>query len=139
MERELEDAYLRTSYWVEAPHKWIRLRAGEVNADLEELLRARRERTWAFVSADNPRSKPLPPSENALRRAELREAIERLDRVAFPGVGIGDDGDWPPETSFFVLGIAEPAAVELGRRFGQNAILFGVAGEAPRLLACTPF
>jgi len=136
MTTEYDAAYRRTSYWVEAPHEWIRLRVDATSEALERFLAARREKCWAFVTADNPGSRPVPPAENALRRADLREAIEGLNRICFPGVSVGDDGTWPPELGFFVLGIEREAALALGRRFGQNAILFGTRGKPVQLLAC---
>ena len=53
-----------------------------------------------------------------------------------PGEGIGDNGTWPAEQSVLVLGIELEHAVQLGRRFGQRAIVYGrVGGRAA--LACT--
>ncbi len=133
MTTEFEDAYRRTTYWVEAPSRWIRLRVGETNDDLAELLTSHGAARWAFVTADNPGSQPLPPMENGLRREALRDDILH---ECFPGVGVGDDGTWPPEHSFFVLGICRDAALDLGRRYGQVAILYGERGGPVELLAC---
>ena len=42
--------------------------------------------------------------------------------------------DWPPETSLLVLGLPEPAAADLARRYEQNAILHGALGGPARLV-----
>jgi hypothetical protein len=54
----------------------------------------------------------------------------------FPGEGIGDDGVWPPERSVLVLGIEREAALQLGRRFGQRAIVCGDLGGLATLALC---
>jgi Protein of unknown function (DUF3293) len=43
-------------------------------------------------------------------------------------------GAWPPELSFFALGISERAARDLGRRFDQDAVVWAGADAVPRLL-----
>jgi hypothetical protein len=54
----------------------------------------------------------------------------------FLGEGIGDDGAWPPEPSILVLGIEREAAVQLGRLFGQRAIVCGELGGLATLVLC---
>jgi hypothetical protein len=54
----------------------------------------------------------------------------------YTGEGIGVDGTWPPERSILVLGIEREAAVQLGGRFGQVAIVFGEAGGPATLVLC---
>jgi hypothetical protein len=54
----------------------------------------------------------------------------------FPGEGVGDDRTWPPERSTLVLGIEREAAISLGRRFGQRAIVCGRLGELATLEIC---
>ncbi|MHA4899884.1 DUF3293 domain-containing protein [Enterococcus faecium] len=41
---------------------------------------------------------------------------------------------WPPEASLLVLGVPAAEAEELGRRFGQVAVVVGERGGAGRLL-----
>jgi hypothetical protein len=53
-----------------------------------------------------------------------------------PGEGIGDDGTWLPEQIILVLGIERTAAVQLGRRFGQRAIVWGELGGLATLAFC---
>ena len=54
----------------------------------------------------------------------------------FLGEGIGDDGTWPLEQGILVLGIEREAAVQLGRRFGQRAIVCGELGGLATLALC---
>ena len=46
---------------------------------------------------------------------------------------IGTDENWPPEESFWALDIPLEKAVELGRQFGQNAIVVWQNGGYPEL------
>lgn len=41
---------------------------------------------------------------------------------------------WPPEKSLLILEIEREEAHELGRQFGQNAIVYGKSGGTPELL-----
>jgi hypothetical protein len=132
MTPELEEAYRRAIYWVEAPDEWIALQADKRNPALDRLLAKEGAATWAFVTSDNPYSQQLSPAENATRRERLQKELPRT----LPGFGVGRDESWAPERSFFVPGIDREAAMVLGRRHGQNAILFGTIGGAPELLAC---
>ncbi|WP_373048809.1 DUF3293 domain-containing protein [Vulgatibacter sp.] len=134
MTPEHEAAYRNTTYWVEAPDRWIALRIGEPSAALDDLLAAHGVATCAFVTSDNPGSGLLPAARNRSRRAHLASDLHGY--ALLPGHGVGHDGSWPPEQSWLVLGIGELEAVAIGRRYGQNAILCCTAGEAIRLVAC---
>jgi hypothetical protein len=52
------------------------------------------------------------------------------------GAGAGDDGRWAPEPSLLVLGLPRAEAVELARRFGQEAIVAGRRGAPAELVYC---
>jgi hypothetical protein len=131
---KLEAAYRDTDYRVEdAPTGPFVIRVGNVCVDLEQLLFDEVAFDWAFVTACNPHSRRLSDDENARRMAELETAITAHGWDHYRGASAGSDGDWR-EPSFLVLGITEGDAVELARRFGQNAIVAGRAGEPARLI-----
>lgn len=88
----------------------------------------------AFVTACNPHSLALSAQENLARQAELAHALAVQGGVCLPGLGILPDGTWPGEDSFLVLGLARDAAGTLGRRFGQNAIVWASTDAIPRLI-----
>ena len=70
-------------------------------------------------------------------QARIAKTIDFLAGLpVLEGAGVGTGGDWPPEPSFLVLGIGAEAAVDIGRAFGQVAIVVGRRGEPARLRFC---
>lgn len=129
-------AYRQTSYWVEAPEEYVRIRLDRPTPDLDRYLQRQEAASWAFITAYNPGSEQLAPSENRRRLLQLQEELERRGLAFLPGVGVGDDGAWPPERSLLVVGMARETARRIGRDFGQNAVLFGLVGRTPELICC---
>lgn len=136
-ESALARAYRDTAYCVDHPAGNFTLRIGEPCAALKALLREHGVTTWAFVTACNPRSQPLPPAENAARHAQLLVRVRAAGWSAFAGRGMADSGGWTEE-SLLILGIDETAAVALGRAFEQYAVLVGEADGVADLRWCRP-
>lgn len=90
--------------------------------------------TWAFITAWNPMSQPLPLQENRERAARL--AAELGARAVLAGLGVPDEPGWTPEESLLVLGIGIDDAVALARRYMQRAIVAGDYGGPARLVEC---
>ena len=134
MDKLLDAAYRATSYVVDAPEGRFTLRVGERSPPLDDLLARCGTCAWAFVTACNPGSQMLSPTENHRRQEKLLQAVAAAGHPCCPGQGKGDDGAWPAEASLLIIGIDPVAACTLGRRFGQKAILIGETGEAVRLL-----
>ena len=135
---ELHAAYLRTTYWVEARPAPIALRVGERSRALDRVLARHRLRSWAFVTAWNPKSHLLASWRNVARGAQLRHALARAGYRWLPALGEGDDPGWTPEPSVLVLGMSAPDAARLGRRIGQNAVVIGKLGGRATLVWCQP-
>jgi len=129
-------AYRRTRFYADTDHGQFVIRVGERCAELDALLTVAGLTTWAYITAFNPGSVLGSDDENARRHHALEEAIRQLGCSMFPGEGIGDDGAWPPERSLLVLGIDRAAAVQLGQRFGQRAIVWGELGGLAALVLC---
>jgi hypothetical protein len=128
--REQLAAYRASQYAVLAQPELV-LRIGERSAPLDRLLEAAGARSAAFVTAANPHSEPRPAGQNlaALARLEGDLAPWRVLR----GEGRSADGKWR-EPSLLVIGIAREEAQALGRRYGQNAIVFVEQGAAAELV-----
>lgn len=125
---ELEFAYAATTYQAGS----LRLRVGEPAPALDALLAARGLDQWAWLTAVNPRSQPLPPAENRRRMADLLSRLQ--GRLWLRGEAVSDRGDWPAEPSVLVLGMSRAEAVALARSYQQNAILFGERGGLAHLV-----
>ncbi|GGP24238.1 DUF3293 domain-containing protein [Silvimonas amylolytica] len=133
----LHAAYVATRYV--APESGLTLRVGQTSPELDTLLRQRGMHNWMFISACNPYSQAvLCQHENLARHQNLLDALKSAGLVLYEGYGEGNDGQWPAEPSALVLGVNESAAIHWGRRYEQNAVLFGECGHAARLLWCLP-
>jgi hypothetical protein len=132
---ELDSLYRATTYRVDAPGGPIALRIDLPCPALDRLLQRHSATTWAFITAHNPGSHPvLSDEENRRRERELIYALPEDTRAIYPGEGVPDSGNHPPETSVLVVGIDEETAVSLARNFGQIAIVVGVLGGKARLV-----
>jgi uncharacterized protein DUF3293 len=117
------EAYKRTTY-----EAGVRIRVGRV-APLDS--------SWAFLTASNPGSKLLPDDLNAARRQSLEAGLRGRWRYR-DASGVPDDPEVKPERGVLILGIDRESAVELGRRYGQNAIVFGGPDMPAEIVLCFP-
>lgn len=131
----LIESYRNTTYRVTGVEPAIDIRVSKPCPALDRLLAKRGVTTWAFITAWNPMSQPLPPEENRERALRLEAELAACYAV-IAALGVGDAGDWAPEESLLVLGIAQADAVEAARRFGQRAIVAGERGGVARLVEC---
>lgn len=126
---ELELAYRNTAYKVPALN--LEIRIGQYSPSLDALLKQQNAATWAFITAYNP-GVLLTEEQNRARLEALRRVI--VGYRYFEGEGVGEDEEWLPEKSFLVIGISREDAIKLGKRFNQNAIVFGKVDEPDELL-----
>lgn len=130
---DLLAAYTRTDFLVfDAEGAWC-LNVGLASSRADALMADCGAYSAAFITAFNPRSEILPPTENARRHAALLAAIERGTWRWLEGEGRDPTGDWAPEPSCLILGITLQDALDLARQFDQNAIVFLERGKAPWL------
>jgi hypothetical protein len=136
-DRRLVEAYLNTNYWTELIRMDDRGGSFRVGAPLPERMDQQLDEqqigTFAFLSAWNPGSQPLDDWHNRWRNLNMELELHPHCRLLRRGLGIGETGDWPPEESFWALGIAPDKAVEIARQFGQNALVFWKKGSLPAL------
>lgn len=127
--RRWEGPYLATTYEAEGG---IRLRVGEWCPSLEEELRRRGARAWAYLTAWNPRSIPLSSEVNRDAQARLEKELAARGIAYLSGASRPDDGS-PPEPSVLAFSSREEAEA-LGRAFCQNAIVAGELGGVAELV-----
>ena len=139
MSDSLLDAYRDTQYVVEPFGRGggvrFELRVGERNAAFDLLLADDEAgpTTWAMLTAYNPGSRRRSGRENQNAHRRLKRQLEQSAARVWVGHGRNDDGTCS-EPMWLATGIPLATALELGRKFGQNAILFGEVGGPAKLL-----
>ncbi|MBK8967911.1 MAG: DUF3293 domain-containing protein [Saprospiraceae bacterium] len=124
LDRRLVAAYLRTVYRVQDPPFDIHIGAA-LPMGLQHWLDARGFETFAFLTAENPAARILPEAENASRQESLRtNLLPFLPNGPYPAVHHSLNDDWPAENSWWAPGLASEQAVDLGRQYGQNALVY---------------
>ena len=136
-DERLLTAYRNTSYFADTPAGRLRIRIGEAHPVLDTLLIAKGHRHWAYVTAHNPGSVPSTADDNRRRHTHLVADVRARGYEAFPGEGIGDDGEWPPEASLLILGMPRAEALALGDAHAQRAVVWGGVGEPALLVICS--
>jgi hypothetical protein len=127
---DLIEAYKNTKYIVFDLNLTIVL--DKSNLEINELLVKHNTKEWAFITAYNPYSRALTNEENRIRHNKLIEMTKNY--VTFEGHGVGEDPTWEPELSLFIIGISKVEASKVGKKFEQNAIVYGKLNNSPELI-----
>ena len=130
----LIQAYLGTTYRAEANGGVITLKIGAASRSITTLFVESMVGSAAFITAENPYSAHQSPAVNAERQRQLGDDLSAMGITYFPGEGQGEDPSWPAEASFLVLGLGREEASDLGRNYGQNAIVWVGSDGVPGLV-----
>ena len=125
------DAYLATNFHVYAGDEFV-LNIGQFSRSLHALHEAHDCDTSAIVTGWNPLGVPLSDAENQKQNEKLKEIAQERYSI-FEAAGVDPKQEWPAEASFLILDISRDDAMELGKRFQQNAIVFNWEG-VPELI-----
>jgi 5,10-methylenetetrahydrofolate reductase len=101
---------------------------GQVQGDFPE----RSGRTIHVITAANPYGRPASDEDNDRAHQALLQELREF--VTFLAVG-GDPGGSHTEQSVAVVGLRDAEAVELGRRFHQDAV-FAWTPQSLTLISC---
>lgn len=91
-------------------------------------------RKFAIITAQNPQSEPLSETENQQRNQALEKDLKSLRLEYTLSTGENPNGTWIEE-GFAVFDVELEQTLELGRKHGQHAILWG-EGEKVYLAWC---
>lgn len=129
IDEELLLAYQKTTYRLKETD--IVIQIDTLNPDLDSFLIDNNAFNWVFISADNPQSKQVSPSENEQLRQRFLNFCKQQQWAIWPGIGIPSANDWPAEESWLILDIDKEIGDVLAREFDQKAYLWGwVNGKA---------
>lgn len=130
----LLEAYKATCY--EIIHPKVAIFIGQENEVLQTFLKENEITNWCFITAWNPFSNTLSTEENSVLNESLR--LDLKDYKILEAQGKDTIGNWPPEPSFFVANISEYQAIALGKKYQQNAIVYGTINEPAKLITLVP-
>lgn len=132
----LVSAYMQSLYTVPALAQCLRI--GQQHPALDRWLQQRRASCWGLVTAHNPRSVLLSPTENATRHAQLLAAVSQQGWFSLASESRSPEPDchWPPEQGLLILQLSRATARSLGQAFEQYAVVWGAMGAAAELLWC---
>jgi hypothetical protein len=130
MSNDLLNSYNQAEYYIDGFKDPIKI--GQINQDVEDLLRQNKATSWCFITAWNPLSEEIPMPENLERNKRLRKDLAKYTILA--GEGRDPQGEWTPERSLLVIGISEKDAKALARKYRQRAIVFGEKGKSAELI-----
>ncbi len=88
----------------------------------------------AFITAFNPRSTARSEIDNLQYHQALGDDLRALGASLIEGEGADPTGQWRPEASWLASGLEHDQACEIGRRYGQDAIVWIGSDAIPRLL-----
>ena len=128
--KELLLGYEATCYSILNPK--IDIYLGKENEALQSFLKEHDFTSWCFITAWNPFSKTLSLKENQRLNSLLEQDLNSY--ALFAAEGKDTIGNWPPEISFFVGNISREDSIFLGKKYEQNAIVFGVIDEIAELI-----
>jgi hypothetical protein len=129
----LRIAYEQAIYEVYYGQETIQINIGENCPSLDCLIAQSDYPTWALITAANPYSQPLSARENQRRHQRLFKHLKGLQLPLIPAVGKDKSGVWTPEPSWLILGITRADVIAIGRKFEQNAIVYGELNQAAEL------
>ncbi len=130
----LVDAYTRAEYRLK---RGFTLKIGLKSPELSAWYAETGIESCVFITAFNPASVIKTIMENDAAHKALGQALQELAAPVSAATGSDPSGEWPDEAGYAALGLTCNQAHALGRRFGQNAIVWAEADAIPRLLLCT--
>lgn len=139
LKQAFEPAYRRAHYQVLLEEGEATLAIGQYDAAVEQQLRDTfdLQRHWVILTPCNPRSVQSREELNNFYLDELRFALDSRSGTWGKAINVDPRGEWPDEPGFFVVDPDLGWIMDLGRRFGQNALVHARLGQAPRLIWLT--
>ncbi len=127
--QDLLDSYSASEYHVDALPPFI-LKIGIFSHELMQLYESTNSNCAAFITAYNPGSNELPTDVNVDRNQELEMLISSMRYSFVRGAGkCADDG--LGEVSLLIVGMDKITAIDVGKQFEQNAIVWCAGDVTP--------
>jgi len=132
----LEKFYREALYLAWLPDGELVLRVGPADPQADRRLAGSGNcrQGWALLTPCNPRSQCLDESVNQHLYKQLESELDAFSQTWHRSLHRDPRGLWPDEPGFLLIDPPPERAVELGRRYRQNAIVAAELGQASRLV-----
>lgn len=127
-------AYQCTNYSVRDGSDNFVLRIDVISNSLENLYQRNGVGSAVFVTAFNPLGEQTEEAQNLAAHETLGTRLRSLTSHVFAGIGEDPSGEWPGEPSWLALGIDLATSRQLGRDYGQNAVVWCNSDAIPKLI-----
>ena len=127
-------AYRASDYRIGFTDQAFFLSPGLRSAQVAQLFATHGVNYGAFITAFNPQGAPRSSAENEQSHKHLRANIESKGLRCLEGEGSEAGTDWPAEKSCFALGLGRSNAMEVGRLYSQDAIVWVGESAVPELV-----
>jgi hypothetical protein len=135
LSRTLVNSYRVAHYKVTGADFAFTLMVKKQSTDLLKLMKRHGVESAAFITAYNPGSKKFDRNINIRSQKALKGEIQRMGLPFFNGMGEDPTDKWGEgEPSYLVLGMGQQSAEDLGKKFGQNAVLWIDPDAVPHLV-----
>jgi hypothetical protein len=119
---DMINSYLETNFQISSDEDFI-VKLGYFSSMLSDLHKQHGCDTSAIITAWNPHSEPLPEDENHHKNEALKKIV--MDQyVIVTAAGVDPKGERSYNQFFLLLGISRYDAMQIGKKFQQNSIVF---------------
>ena len=133
LSKEMINAYKKTNYEV-FTEQLFTLNIDIFSERLSSIYKENSVKTACFITAYNPFSEKLTLEDNKAFQEKLLQNIIHSGNQFFEGIGVDPKGEWEGEPSFLILGISKEEAIEKGKEFKQNALVWCNKNCIPQLI-----
>jgi hypothetical protein len=130
---ELVQAFMETEYFVHADPAF-KMKIGQPCPELARLMAEHKAHCAAFITAWNPFSQALSPTENERRQQELKAQLKTRGLSWIEGIGQHPNNQWPGEPSVLILTLNRASATELAAQYEQHALVWVDETAVPTLV-----
>lgn len=134
--KDINKVYLETTYRILTENFIFDLQIGKRNLFFDKWCKDQGISFWAIITAEKPFSEFQEQEVNIKLNELLKNCLESENIKYEQVLGISLINGSQAEKSFFVKNITRGIALQLGRIFQQNVIVYGRINEESKLIRC---
>jgi hypothetical protein len=134
LKEELVKAYREADYKILALELTVKI--SNENRKLSHLMKQRNWSSYVMITAWNPYSVKDELGINRKRNNQLLKDLLNKEVYIFPSLGKDPNQKWESEESWLAFNLSKAEGLILGKKYSQNAIVFGLVNQKAKLVFC---